>query len=198
MSPPPFFFWLGHKKVGHTYTNFRKCVPPPCWATFCTYIQKSPKMSPFLVAHLTGENVYITDLSPKGEFLRTPWVGPIGWVAIFTLYYFWEKNLPPLRPTRKWPFYWVVGWAVFFFSYVKNRLPCVKKNQFPCVKMRTCTWKNVQKCPWKINSLREIFSKFTYVKIWRSVREKNDKFLTWKLSTLTWKKKRDEICRILQ
>ena len=56
------------------------------------------------------------------------------------------------------------------------------------MKFRTCTWKNLQKCPWKINSLREIFSKFTYVKIWRSIREKNDKFLTWKLSTLPWKK----------
>ena len=77
-----------------------------------------------------------------------------------------------------------------YFFYVKNRLPCVKKNGFPSVKMRTCTWKNLQKCPWKINSLREIFSKFTYVKIWRSIREKNDKFPTWKLSTLPWKKTR--------
>ena len=52
-----------------------------------------------------------------------------------------------------------------FFFYVKKRLPSVKKNGFPYVKIRTCTWKNLQKCPWKINSLREIFFKFTYVKI---------------------------------
>ena len=91
----------------------------------------------------------------------------------------------------------ILASSVFFF-YVKKRLPCVKKNGFPSVKMRTCTWKNLQKCPWKTNSLREIFSKFTYVKIWRSIREKNEKFLPWKLSTLPWKKKRKEICRILQ
>ena len=76
----------------------------------------------------------------------------------------------------------------FFFFYVKKRLPCVKKNRIPYVKMRTCTWKNLQKCPWKTNCLRENFLKFTYVKIGRSIREKNEKFLTWKLWTLTWKK----------
>ena len=32
MSPP--FFSLGHKKVGHTYTNFRNFVPPPLLGHF--------------------------------------------------------------------------------------------------------------------------------------------------------------------
>ena len=84
------------------------------------------------------------------------------------------------------------GWAVpvelygivkqcFFFFYVKKRLPSVKIFAFPCVKIRTCPWKNIQNSPWKINSLRENFFKFPYVKSHRLVREKFSKSPTWKL-----------------
>ena len=58
------------------------------------------------------------------------------------------------------------------------------------MKFRTCTWKKLQKCPWKINSLREIFSKFTYVKIWPNTHKKNQNSFR--------EKKRTEISRILQ
>ena len=54
---PPFFFPLGHKKVGHTHTENWFLSPPTAGPLFVHTQKKMPKMSPFRVAQLTGENV---------------------------------------------------------------------------------------------------------------------------------------------